>query len=99
MKFATLKLPKWQCCVELFTTWQWIDANGVRGTLVTQNSDKARDALCPFDAPPRKHIRTSPSSSNHNVTPIVVTARLVIGQAQPAELRQSLLLLNTDESP
>jgi hypothetical protein len=99
MKFATLKLPKWQCCVELFTTWQRIDANGVRGTLVTQNSDKARDALCPFITPPRRLRQISPSSSNHNVTPIVVTARLVIGQAQPAELRQSLLLLNTDESP
>jgi hypothetical protein len=39
------------------------------------------------------------SSSNHNVTPIIVTARLVIGRAQPADFRQALMSINADESP
>jgi len=61
--------------------------------------EKVVYAKCKLGEQPLLQIPTSPSSSNHNVTPIIVTARLVIGRAQPAEPRQALISIDLDKFP
>jgi hypothetical protein len=70
-----------------------------RGKLVVENNEKVIYTKCKRGEQQLMQVQTSLLSSNHNVTPIIVTARLVIGRTQPAELRRSLLSIGADESP
>jgi len=68
----------------------------VRGRLALENDEKVVYVKCKLGEQRLSVVATSPSSSNHNVTPIIVTARLVIGRTQLAELRQAMLSRNAD---
>jgi hypothetical protein len=70
-----------------------------RGKLAVENDEKVVYAKCRIGEQRRSVVATSPSLSNHNVTPIIVTARLVVGRAQSADFRQALMSINADESP
>jgi hypothetical protein len=78
---------------------KYFDWLQVRGKLAVENDEKVVYAKCRIGEQRLSVVATSPSSSNHNVTPIIVAARLVIGRAQPADFRQALMSINADESP
>ncbi len=48
--------------------------------------------------PPLRLFQILHSSNDHNVTLIIVTARLVIRRTRPAKLRQSVLSIDPDKS-
>jgi hypothetical protein len=78
---------------------KYFDWLHVRGKLAVENGEKVVYAKCRIGEQRLSVVATSPSLSNHNVMPIIVTARLVIGRTQSAELRQAVLLINAEESP
>lgn len=71
---------------------KYVDWLNVRGKLAVENDKKVVYAKCRIGEQRLSVVATSPSSSNHNVTPIFVTAQLVIEQMQTIKLRPSMVL-------